>query len=104
MNELFGLFYDVDKCEYERKILECINNLKVKVCFWDYDEKLLYVVCIINICFYGKYVDFLLYFFLNYDRNVSFLLNMYVIFKNFYEIVVFLVGIYRIDGIISIFI
>lgn len=99
-----GPFYDVDKCEHEQKILECTNNLEVKACFRDHDEKSLYAVCTINICLYGKYVDLLLHPSLNYDRNVSFLLNMYVISKNFHEIVAFLVGIYRIDGIISTFI
>lgn len=85
--------------------MECIDNLKVKVCIRDNDEKLLLVVCIINICFYGKYVDVLLYFFLNYDRNVSFLLNMlnmYVIFINFYMIVVLYRKIYYSNKIVMI--
>lgn len=49
-----GPFYDVDKCEHEQKILECTNNLEVKACFRDHDEKSLYAVCTINICLYDQ--------------------------------------------------
>lgn len=90
MYESSGPFYDVNKCEQERKILECTDNSKVKACIRDNDEKSLLAVCTINICLYGKYVDVLLHSSLNYDRNVSFLLNMlnmYVIFTNFHMIV-----------------
>uniref|UniRef100_K1REE9 Uncharacterized protein n=1 Tax=Magallana gigas TaxID=29159 RepID=K1REE9_MAGGI len=50
--ESSGPFYDVNKCEQERKILECTDNSKVKACIRDNDEKSLLAVCTINICLY----------------------------------------------------
>ncbi|XP_052711532.1 uncharacterized protein LOC128185885 [Crassostrea angulata] len=52
--ESSGPFYDVNKCEQERKILECTDNSKVKACIRDNDEKSLLAVCTINICLYDQ--------------------------------------------------